>query len=260
MELQAVGEQKRTWIFIVIGAVLLLAGSVFGVDWTNYFTGSSVLYPAIGKPLITLLAAVLALSIGRNRLSRGDWALLLAAFACMLPTDILMSLVVVSPSLSVGSSVFMIGGVLSILAHIFLIIRLARHGAPGWKRGESLGSRLWLPLVIFGSAAVILLVLWEDVVRVGHGAIAPIYTAFFCTTMWFAWETVRRGLLPGPNAWMAAIAATCWFGTEITGEIYNLALGNLSELMFRLVWVFYGTNVVLWALSGFRWKKRELEA
>jgi hypothetical protein len=90
---------------------------------------------------------------------------------------------------------------------------------------------------------------------VGHAAIAPAYTAFFCTTMWFAWETVRHELLPRPNAWMAAIAATCWFATEITGEIYNLSLGNISEIMFRLVWVFYGTNVVLWALSGFRWKE-----
>jgi hypothetical protein len=25
--------------------------------------------------------------------------------------------------------------------------------------------------------------------------------------------------------------------------------------MFRLVWVFYGTNVILWALSGYRWVK-----
>ena len=72
--------------------------------------------------------------------------------------------------------------------------------------------------------------------------------------MWFAWKTVHHKLLPRPNAWMAAIAATYWFAIEITGEIYNLALEDISEIMCRLVWVFYGTNVVLWALSGFRWK------
>lgn len=244
---------KLTWIFILLGLTLLLAGSVFGVDWANYFLGANALYPAVGKPVITLLAMALVLSIGKDRLSRKDWRLLFAAFCCMLPTDILMSVVVVSPSLSVGSWVFMVGGGLSILAHIFLIVRLAGHGAPAWKAGGNLFGRLWLPVLIYGSAAAILIVLWPDVVRVGHAAIAPAYTAFFCTTMWFAWETVRRKLLPGPNAWMAAIAATCWFATEITGEIYNLGLGNISEVMFRLVWVFYGTNVVLWALSGFRW-------
>jgi hypothetical protein len=247
--------KKRTWVFLVLGLTLLLAGSVFGVDWANYFLGTAALYPAIGKPLITLLAMLLVLSIGGDRLGGRDWWLLFAAFACMLPTDILMSVVVVSPSLSVGSSVFMLGGVLSIVAHIFLIARLAAHGAPAWKRGGSLFSKLWLPLVIYASAAAILIVLWPDVVRVGHAAIAPAYTAFFCTTMWFAWETVRRGLLPKPNAWMAALAATCWFATEITGEVYNLGLGTVSEITFRLVWVFYGANVVLWALSGFRWQK-----
>jgi hypothetical protein len=245
-------RNKLTWIFIILGATLLLAGSVFGVDWANYFLGTGALYPAIGKPFITLMAMLLVLSIGRDKLSRKDWGLLFAAFCCMLPTDILMSVVVVSPSLSVGSWVFMVGGVLSIIAHIFLILRLASHGLPYFKKFKL--TDLWLPVLVYGSAAVILILLWPDVVRVGHAAIAPAYTAFFCTTMWFAWETVRRKLLPGPNAWMAAIAATCWFATEITGEIYNLSLGNVSEIMFRLVWVFYGANVLLWALSGFRWK------
>jgi hypothetical protein len=120
---------------------------------------------------------------------------------------------------------------------------------------------VWLPILIYGIPAVIIVILWKDIVRVGHAAIAPAYTAFFCTTMWLAWEHVRQGTgLPKINAWMAAIAATCWFGTEITGEIYNLALGNISEVMFRLVWVFYGTNVILWALSGYRWGKESLAA
>ena len=92
------------------------------------------------------------------------------------------------------------------------------------------------------------------IVRVGHAAIAPAYTVFFCITLWFAAETLRRKLLPLPNAWMVTLAAACWFATEITGEIYNLGLGTISEVMFRIVWVFYGTNVILWALSGYRWE------
>jgi len=55
--------------------------------------------------------------------------------------------------------------------------------------------------------------------------------------------------------WIVAIAATCWYITEITGEVYNLGLGNISQVMFCLVRVFYGTNVILWALSGYRWRK-----
>ena len=249
-----VGTVKRNWIIGIVGAILLLAGSIFGIDWLNYFAGTASLYPAVAKLGITLLAMVLVLGIGRDRLSSRDWWPLFAAFCCMLPTDILMSIVVVSPSLSVGSWVFMVGGVLSIVAHIFLILRMAR-GLPYLKHYT--WTDIWLPLVIYGVAAATLGILWKDVVRVGHAVIGPIYTAFFCTTMWFSWEALRYKLYPKPNVWMAAIAATCWFATEIAGEIYNLGLGNISEITFRLVWVFYGTNVVLWALSGFRWREKE---
>jgi hypothetical protein len=141
-------------------------------------------------------------------------------------------------------------------AHVFLILRLAGHGAPAWKAGGNLWGRLWLPGLIYGLAAVLLILLWPEIVRVGNAAIAPAYTAFFCTTMWFAWEAVRHRLLPRPNARVVAVAATCRFAIEITGETYNLGLGTISEVMFRIVGVFYGTNGVLWALSGFAWNRR----
>lgn len=245
-----ISDKKRKVVFGFLAVILLLAGSVFSADWMNYFNKTSSLYPAIAKPFITLLAFVLVLIAGAHKLERRDWMLLVAAFCCKLPTDILMSLVVVSPSLSVGGWVFMVGGVLSIIAHVFLIIRVGR-GLHYLKKFQL--KDLWLPLVIYGIAALIVVVLWSDLVRVGHSVIGPIYTAFFCTTMWFSWETVRRKLYPACNAWFVALAATCWFATEILGEIYNLGLGTLSNITFGLVWIFYGANVVFWALSAYRW-------
>lgn len=249
-EVEIISDQKKRWLQGILAFVLLLAGSIYAVDWMNYFYQSGSIFTVYAKPVITVSAFIILLMAGRHRLERRDWTLLLLAFCCMLPTDILMSLVVVSPVLSVGSSVFMIGGVLSILAHIFLIIRMGRGF--GYLKKFKL-SEIWLPLLVYASAVVILVVLWQDIVRVGHAAIAPAYTAFFCTTVWLSWESVRRHLLPAPNAWMAAIAATCWYATEILGEIYNLGLGNISAVTFCLVWVFYGANVVLWALSAYRW-------
>ena len=243
--------KKRNWIMVIIGAALLFMGSVFATDWMNYFNKTSSLYSAIAKPCITILAFILVLITGKDKLAKKDWNLLLLAFLCMLPTDILMSLVVVSPSLGVGGWVFMVGGGLSVLAHLFLIIRVG-HGLGYLKKFKL--SEIWLPILIYGSAVVVMLVLWKDVVRVGHAVIGPIYTAFFCTTLWFSWETVRRKLYPRANALMVAFAATCWYITEIFGEIYNLQIGPISNFVFNLVWIFYGTNVLLWALSGFRWK------
>lgn len=249
-EIEVISAQKKRRLQGIVAFVLLLAGSIYAVDWMNYFYKSGSEYTVYAKPVITISAFIILLMAGSHKLEKRDWALVLLAFCCMLPTDILMSLVVVSPVLSVGSSVFMIGGVLSILAHIFLIIRMGRGF--GYLKKFKL-TEIWLPLLIYGSAVGILVVLWQDIVRVGHAAIAPAYTAFFCTTVWLSWEAVRRHLLPPPNAWMAAVAATCWYATEILGEIYNLGLGNISEITFCLVWVFYGTNVILWALSVYRW-------
>ena len=247
-------DRKFRWILIILGAALLLAGTVYAADWMNYFFQNGALYPAIAKPFITLLAMLLVLIAGRNKLEQRDWTLLLLAFCCMLPTDILMSLVVVSPTLGVGGWVFMVGGVLSIIAHIFLILRVSR----GWVAIKKFTLKdLWLPALIFGAAAIIVVILWSDLVRVGHAVIGPVYTAFFCTTMWLSWETVKRKLYPAPNAWLVAVAATCWFATEIFGEIYNLGLGTISNIFFCLVWVVYGANVILWALSGYRWTKAE---
>ena len=90
---------------------------------------------------------------------------------------------------------------------------------------------------------MILVVLWKDVATGGACRHRPGLYRLLLHHHVVCWETVRRQLYPKPNAWMAAIAATCWFATEITGEIYNLGLGNISEIFFRLVWVFYGTNV-----------------
>lgn len=245
-------SRKRTWIFLILGAALMLMGSVFGSDWMNYFNQTSSLYPAIAKPCITLLGFILVLSAGKDKLEQKDWVLLLLAFLCMLPTDILMSLVVVDPNLSVGGWVFMVGGGLSVLAHLFLIIRVGR--GLGYLKHFKL-SEIWLPVLIYSSAVIVMLALWPHIVRVGHAVIGPIYTAFFCTTMWFAWETVRRKLYPRINALMVAAAATCWYITEILGEMYNLQMGPVSNFVFNLVWVFYGANVLLWALSGYRWKQ-----
>ena len=62
------------------------------------------------------------------------------------------------------------GGVLSIIAHLFLIIRLSK-GIKLFKPFNWKG--VWLPLLIYLIPAIIIVILWQDIVRVGHAAIAP---------------------------------------------------------------------------------------
>ena len=239
-------------ISMVLLAVAILA-SALTTDWMNYVYKNGSVYSFYAKPAVTLLSLILVLCM--KKYSIKGWWLLLAAFICMFVTDILMSIVPLSATETVGGTTFMIGGILSILAHALLILRMREK----WYCVKHLTwKRAWLPILVYGVAAVAIAILWKDVVRVGHAVLAPIYTFFFCTTMWFAWETVRSKLYPRINAVMMGIAATGWFLTEIFGEIYNLQIGPFSAIAFNIVWVFYGSNVILWALSTIDWKSGEI--
>lgn len=237
-----------TIIFVLVAVAVLV--SALTVDWMNFIYKNGCIYSFYAKPIVTLLCFIYILVMKKDTI--GGWWYLVAAFLMMVVTDVLMSIVPLSATETVGGVTFMIGGILSILAHVLLILRIRC----GWDCIKKMTwKRLWLPVVIYGSAVVVLLVLWKDVVRVGHAAIAPAYLCFFCTTMWFAWETVRDHLYPRKNALMMAFAATGWFLCEIVGEVYNLALGTISSVSFCLVWIFYGANVILWALSSVSWDK-----
>ena len=69
-------------------------------------------YAGVAKPVVSFICLILVLSIGRDGIDRRDTVLLLIAFLCIVPVDILMSLVVFSPEMSVASPAFMTGGVL----------------------------------------------------------------------------------------------------------------------------------------------------
>jgi hypothetical protein len=237
---------------VIIGIVLLavvVLTSALTVDWMNYFFESGSIYSFYAKPVVTLLSLILVVLMKKNSIK--GWWLLLAAFVCMFVTDILMSIVPLSAAETVGGTTFMIGGILSIVAHALIILRIREN----WYCIKNLTwKRAWLPILVYGVAVVAIVILWKDIVRVGHGVLAPVYTFFFCTTMWFSWETLRSKLFPKINAVMMGLAATGWFLTEIFGEIYNLQIGHLSAITFNVVWIFYGSNVILWALSTIDWK------
>ncbi len=247
--------QKANQTPVLIGLTalaLVVLTSAITVDWMNFSYATGSVYSFYAKPVVTLLSLVLVLAMKKQSIK--GWGLLVATFVCMFVTDILMSIVPLSATETVGGLTFMVGGVLSIVAHALLILRIRS----GWYCIRHLTwKRLWLPVVIYGVAAVALIILWKDIARVGHAVIAPIYTFFFCTTMWFAWETVRSRLYPMKNAVMMGLAATGWFATEILGELFNLDLGRISAIAFCLVWIFYGSNVILWALSTIDWGKEK---
>jgi hypothetical protein len=257
-------RQKRILIFALLGLSLLLAGSFIAVDWMIFLFGIKTIYAGVAKPVLSLICLALVCLIGSDGIDQKDTTLLLIAFVCIVPVDVLMSVVVFSSDVGVDSPAFMIGGALSILAHLLLIIRHGR-GFPyfrsEFRRRRGVGglrSFVWLPLLVYGACALALMPLLEPMIDVGHAGLGLIYSAFVATSMWIGWETVRFRLYARPNAWMIAIAMTCWFATEITGEIYNVQIGLISDILFNWVWVFYGTTILCLALSGYSWGSRSV--
>jgi hypothetical protein len=253
---------KKKLVLSLLGMLLVIAGSMYAVDWMIIlFRIEGVYYAAVMKAMTSFLSCVLAFLIGRNFLDRRDRNLLVAAFTLMVPIDIITSTIGVSRTLTFSGSLFMTAGVLSIFAHAILAVRHGR-GFPylrkSWKEmygPQTFLQKYWVLMVIIGTAVAAMALLWEDMVRINHQVIGPVYTAFFCFNTWVAWETVRYRLYPRPNALLAALAMTGWYLTEIVGEVSNIAIGPVSQYAFAMVWVFYGSNVIMVALSGYRWKE-----
>lgn len=61
----------------------------------------------------------------------------------------------------------------------------------------------------------------------------------------------------GPECLDGCRCASCWFASEITGEVYNPGPGDFTHIFFCTVWMFSGENAFLQALSGYRWNRAE---
>jgi len=253
---------RKKLVLALLGMLLLIAGSMYAVDWMILlYRIEGVYYAAVMKAMTSFLCCVMALLIGKHFLDRRDRNLLVAAFLIMVPIDIITSTIGVSKTLTFSGGLFMTAGVLSIIAHAILAVRHGR-GFPYLKKSwkdqygpQTFLGKYWILGLILGTAVFAMALLWEHMVRINHQVIGPVYTAFFCFNTWVAWETVRYRLYPRPNALLAALAMTGWYLTEIVGEVSNIAIGPVSEYAFAMVWVFYGANVIMVALSGYRWRE-----
>ncbi|MFX1589817.1 MAG: hypothetical protein ACFFC1_16855 [Promethearchaeota archaeon] len=255
MEYSGIGEKKKKiiYIFVLIAVIILISFII--ADWVAFFNGYMSLYSAIMKPVVSVITGIIVFSIGQNALDQKDKRLLTISYFFIIPTDISMSIVRFAPNEDVGLIVFLIGGILSILAHVVLIIR---HGKGfGYLKSKERGffSKILPLLIIYAIITVIFIPLVPGFIAVGHLEIGAFYAGFLGISTWIAYETIPNNLYPRRNAWYIFIAILCWLLTEVVGAIYNIQIGVASDVVFNIIWIFYGTNVILLSLSGYRWKE-----
>ena len=253
-DFEIISKNKRMIIYFLIAAIIFIEGTFMAVDWVIFFYGIDTQYSMIMKPVVSVICGIIAWSAGKNAIDKKDRKLLGIAFCFIIPVDILMSVVVFLGG-ERGYIAFIIGGILSIVAHFILIIRHGRGFEYLKSKERSLISKIYPLIIIYLIIIVIFIPLIEPFQRVGHLEIAAAYAAFLGISTWIAWETIRNKLYPRLNAWLIMVAISCWLATEIVGAIYNIQIGILSDIVFPIVWAFYGTCITCLALSGIRWKE-----
>jgi hypothetical protein len=88
----AIGGKKLVLVGCLLGLTILLAGSACGVDWLGPAMGSSFVLPMLGKPGITVLAALIALCATGNSLGRISDVMFRAVWLFHTPNIVLWAL------------------------------------------------------------------------------------------------------------------------------------------------------------------------
>ena len=240
-------------VFALVGLILFVTGSFIAIDWFTYFKGGSSVYPAVAKPVVSTLCALVAFLAWKHGLGSSDFRWLVLTFVCIVIVDVTMSIYVYSSNAALATSIFVVGALLSIVAHIFLILRHAK-GFKFLKKGSgkysSLLSRLGFPAAFYLPIIILLLILSPYLQKVGQFWPSLIYALILTTSLWVAWEAFRRGLFPRTNAWLIVLGVSFWFVCELVGVVHNIQIGTLSDLSMRLTWHFYMPGILLLALSG----------
>jgi hypothetical protein len=249
-----ISKNKRIFIYFMVAAIVFIEGTFMAVDWIVFFTGIQTTYSMIMKPVVSFICGIIVFLIGKNAIDNKDRKYLALAFCFIIPVDILMSVVVYLGG-ERGLIAFIIGGILSIIAHFVLIYRHGRGFNYLKSKERSFISKIYPLVIIYLIIIVIFIPLIEPFQRVGHLEIAAAYAAFLGISTWLAWETIRNKLYPRLNAWLIMIGISCWLVTEIVGAIYNIQIGTISNMVFPIIWGFYGTAITCLALSGYRWKE-----
>lgn len=253
MEYSVVEKKKRKRILIMVAIAIVIMISFMIADWKAFFEGYQSIYSAIMKPMVSVVTGIIVFSMGKNALEEKDKKFLTMAYFFIIPVDISMSIVRFAPNPTIELIVFLIGGVLSIAAHVVLIWRHGKGFGYLKSKERSLISKILPLIVIYSIITVIFIPLIPGFIKVGHLEIAAFYAGFLGLSTWIAYETIRNKLYPPTNAWLIFIAITCWLLTEIVGALYNIQIGVVSDIVFNIIWIFYGTNVILLSLSGYKW-------
>jgi len=255
MDYTVIKEKKKRIVYLLVLIAVVILISFIIADWIAFYNGYVSFYSAIMKPIVSVITGIIVFSIGVNALDQKDKRLLTISYFFIIPTDISMSIVRFAPSEDIGLIIFLIGGVLSILAHVVLIWRHGKGFGYLKSKERSFLSKILPLIILYVIITLIFIPLIPGFIAVGHLEIAAFYAGFLGISTWVAYETIRNNLYPRRNAWYIFIAIFCWLLTEIVGAIYNIQIEILSDIMFYITWIFYGTNVILLSLSGYRWKE-----
>jgi hypothetical protein len=245
---------KRTFVFVILGVMLVLFGGYTTLDWFQYIKGivdfshPEIPYVRATKVAVSFLSAILVFMVGRDGFDRKDTRRLFIVYAVIFIGDIFL---VLDVNLA-GIGVFA-------LAHVCFIVRNGA-GISGYLRNGNRKDRMWdvlTGIIVAGIIVAVMSGLFYPLLGGNFFFYALLgYGIILCISVWAAWAAVRIRYMPSANAWLTAVGLTCFMVSDLlVGVHFATQPGAPQAAAIYVTWLFYTPALVLPALSGYNLKR-----
>ncbi len=245
-------NQKKFFLGFLTILIVFLTGTFIATDViTIYVIKFAQNYSPIAKLICSFLSVVIALSIGKNCISKKDAIMLKFALPLCFIGDIFVT---INNYWYNNPTIFLFGGISFIFSVTLFILR---HSKGFSFLKENTIPRLFLGLLFFPPLIFIIVFFFNELVKFNLLMLTIVYGTIVVLFLWTGTAAYIYRLFPKPNALMIFYGSICFFMMEVTGQLYNLKIPYLAEIGFILSWAFYVPSLVLLSFSGYRFEAPE---
>lgn len=240
--------RKRTLISIIVLIIAVLGIWSIILDFSRFYSlnYNYDIYPsAVLKRINVILAAAIAWTVGKDRLSMLDSRRMKAAFLFIIIGETAFAL----SRTIVGVCLFAVSQTLLIIRNSTGLRDKLIHAGYKQKKGLFVLS-LTILLILVAMA-----ILFGPLIMIyGSTFFIFLYGILLSASLWAGLTSKILGLLPEKNSNMAAVGMICFYCCDVLVGLDAVMETGLPWLLANsFIWVFYISALVLLALSCYRY-------
>ncbi len=239
---------KKLFVSTILFIILALSIWFVILDFSRFFTHnySYDIYPsALLKRINVILAAFIAWSVGKDRLSSKDSRRIKAAFIFILLGEAAFAL----GERVIGVGMFAVCQTLLIIRNSSGLSSKLFHGSQEQKK-----KLVWSGLAIMFTLLVFPFLFASLITSYRTFIVVYLYGIILSISLWAGLTSRILALLPKRNSIMVAAGMMCFYCCDLlVGLDAIMKAGTLWLLINSLIWIFYIPALVLLALSCYRY-------